>query len=218
VIVMENGYIGHHADEYAKPYTADGEQLYSLALNYHNGAGSWPIGEPGRWRLQGIEVKPWRKDGDHVLVLPQRGIGPVGMAMPREWPQKAVERLRTMTKRPVRLRAHPGNVSAKKPLEDDLEGAWCAMTWGSGAALKAICAGVPVFYEFTRWIGRHSADTLNRGVEAPLRNDELREYMLDRLAWAQWTISEIATGEPIRKLMQLYESWMPGGVGMRLSA
>lgn len=205
VLVVENGYLGHHYNDYAKAYTADGEQLYSLALNNHNGAGQWWTGGRTRWRCQGIELKPWRETGEHVLVLAARGIGPVGVAQPRDWPQRAVERLRVMTKRPVRLRAHPGNKPAKKPLEADLEDAWCAVTWGSGAALKAICAGVPVFYDFTRWIGRHCADTLNRGVETPLRSEELREYMLDRLAWAQHRVSEIATGEPFRRLMEVYE-------------
>src|SRR5687767_5093077 len=68
VVVVENGYIGRSENAYAKPYTTDVQepenQLYALALNYHNGAGRWWIGEPGRWREQGIDIRPWREDGE----------------------------------------------------------------------------------------------------------------------------------------------------------
>lgn len=211
VIVMENGYLGASYDAHGKPSDAAGSPLYSAALNYHNGAGSWPTSEANRWRLQGIEVKPWRADGEHILVLPQRGIGPAGVAMPREWPHRAVQALRKRTKRPVRLRAHPGNAPAVKPLEADLKGCWAAVTWGSGAALKAICAGVPVFCDFPRWIGRQAAASLHDGdLERPVMSDELREVMLDRLAWAQFSIPEIEAGLPFQRMMKLYERWLPG--------
>ena len=32
VIVMENGYLGHHEDEFRKLFAANGEQLYAMAL------------------------------------------------------------------------------------------------------------------------------------------------------------------------------------------
>ena len=50
VIVMENGYLGRREDEYRKLFSANGEQLYAMALDHHNGAGRWYVGEPGRWR------------------------------------------------------------------------------------------------------------------------------------------------------------------------
>ena len=69
VIVMENGYLGHREDEFRKLFSTNGEQLYAMALDHHNGAGRWYVGERGRWREQGIEVKPWRETGEHILVL-----------------------------------------------------------------------------------------------------------------------------------------------------
>lgn len=205
VIVMENGYLGHTEDEYRKVFAANGEQLYAMALWHHNGAGQWWIGEPSRWREQGIEVKPWRADGEHVLVLPQRGIGPPGVAMPAGWTEKAVARLGTLTKRKVRVRAHPGNNATQRPLESDLANAWCVVTWASGGALKALCAGIPVFYDFPKWIGEPAAKLLqDANIEWPRDSDHAREYMLDRLAWAQHTVSDIASGEPFQRLMALY--------------
>ena len=196
VIVMENGYLGHREDEYRKPFAANGEQLYAVALDHHNGAGRWYVGEPGRWREQGIEVKPWRTEGEHILVLPQRGIGPPGVAMPAGWPEKTVARLRTLTERKVVVRPHPGNNATQRPLGRDLEGAWCVVTWASGGGLKALCAGVPVFYGFDRWIGRCLPFDLNdpdlvtgrATLEYPLNGP--REAMLDGLSWAQHSIRD----------------------------
>lgn len=205
VVIAENGYIGHHENAYAKPYTVSGDQLYALALNYHNGAGRWWVRAPGRWREQGIEVQPWRSDGDHIVVLGQRGIGPAGVAMAGDWVQKACQRLQEFTRRPIRVRAHPGNYPATTPLLSDLRGAWAVVTWGSGAALKAICAGIPAFAEFDRWIGMPCAKRGIEHLETPLCHDGARELMLDRLAWSQWTVDEISSGEPFRRLMSLHE-------------
>jgi hypothetical protein len=205
VIIAENGYLGHSYNAHAKASDKDGAPLYALALQHHNGAGKWFIGEPGRWRRQGIQVKPWRKDGKYVLVLPQRGIGPPGIAMPMEWVENVMPRLGTMTKRRVVLRAHPGNEPAARSLDTDLENAWCVVVWGSGAGLKAICAGVPAFTDFDSWIGRGAALTLKGAdLEQPLMDDHARETMLDRVAWAQWSIPEIIKGEPFKRLMEIY--------------
>jgi hypothetical protein len=206
VIVAENGYIGHTADELRKPFTASGEQLYAISLWHHNGAGLWEVGASGRWRDQGIELKPWRKDGDHVLVVPQRGIGPRGIAMPDGWAARTVARLKERTDRRVVLKAHPGNGPTVDPLEKYLDGAWCAVTWGSGAGINAICSGIPVFSDFPKWIGMPAALPLNADLEQPLTDDRARKAMLDRLAWNQWTTSEIASGEPFRRLMVIYHA------------
>lgn len=211
VIVAENGIIGASENEYAKQFATKTQEpeshLYTVALNYHNGGGRWWIGGPGRWREQGIELKPWRTDGTHVLLLGQRGFGHPRVAPPRDWAQSAARRLHAMTSRPVRVRDHPGNEPAQRPLEADLEGCWCVVTWGSGAAIKAICAGVPVFSDWRQWVGAPAASMLSDSVEAPMRCDGCRERMLDRLAWLQHTVAEIATGEPIRRLVRLHKEY-----------
>jgi hypothetical protein len=204
VIVAENGYIGHSSDELRKPFTKAGEQLYALSLWHHNGAGRWYVGEQGRWRTQGIEAKPWRVDGETVLVVPQRGIGPPGVQMPPGWAEKTVARLKVRTARPVVLKQHPGNGPSTDLLAPYLRDAWCAVTWGSGAGIKALCDGIPVFTDFAKWIGAPAAAPLSADLERPLMDDGAREAMLDRLAWAQWTTREIQNGEPFRRLMAIY--------------
>lgn len=204
VIVCENGYVGHHDNENGKPVAANGEALYAMALNRHNGAGAWHVGEPGRAEAQGIATRPWREDGEHILVLAQRGIGLPPVASPRDWTERTERRLKKLTHRPVKVRGHPGNAAARVPLARDLEGAWCAVTWASSAGIRAMAMGYPVYTDFDQWIGRPCAQLLaNIGYELPDLEDS-RQIMLNRIAWAQWTPSEIATGEPFERLMELH--------------
>lgn len=189
VIVAENGYIG----------SKEKGDLFALARTQHNGAGWHYTGDHDRLTSLGVEIKPWRENGRHVLVLPQRSIGPEGVAMPRGWAEDVVSRLKRITDRPIRVRPHPGLNRYSVPLEPDLEDCWAAVTWGSGAGIKAIAAGIPVLHEFERWIGADAARFGIEDIEQPWIGD--RSPMLHRLSWAQWRRSEIEAGEPFKWLL-----------------
>lgn len=193
VIVAENGFVGKDAG---------GHKLYAMCLGHHLGRGTWRVGEADRWTPLGIELKPWRTTGTHILVLAARGIGERGVAQPRSWPTDIAARLAKVTKRPIKVRLHPGiqlrlNDAVMPPL--DLEDCWACVTWGSGAGIKSTIAGVPVFHELDGWIGAGAARFGIEDLEAPFMGDRLP--MLRRMAWAQWSAAEIATGEPIKWLL-----------------
>jgi hypothetical protein len=197
VIVAENGYLGR--DE-------NGAQNYALAVKGHNGSGVWPAGSPERWERLGIEVRPWREKGDHILVCPNRSFGPKGVAMPQDWGRDAITRLRQRTRRPIRLRPHPGNWQVKPPevpLERDLEGAWAVVIWASSAGLHALTAGVPVIAEGPFWVAKSAAFSSLEEVEkmVPAKANAARQAALERVAAAQWTLREIASGEAFRRLL-----------------
>lgn len=192
VIVAENGYIGHDSN---------GHKLYALALNHHNGAGRWYIGEMDRSREQNLKLEPWRNHGDDIVILPQRGIGPDGVAMPKGWSGQVHAKIMQCTNRKVRIRHHPGQNPEVMPLIDDLSDAWAAVTWGSSAALKAIFAGIPVFYCFKRWIGGSAAKYGIEDLSLAYTTD--RAELMQRISWAQWAVDEIALGIPFRYLLEL---------------
>lgn len=190
VIVAENGYLG--VDE-------AGGKLFALALGHHNGAGRWYVGpEPRR----SFELRPWREAGNHIVVLPQRGIGAPGVRMPSAWLEGAKRRLERMTDRPVRIRRHPG--ASKSDPWPDLAGAHCAVTWGSGAAIKAIAYGIPVFHELEKWIGAPAARCGLADLEDCYLGE--REPMFRRLSWAQWSSRELESGEAFACLLNAAES------------
>ncbi len=178
----------------------NGERHFALALHDHNGAGTWPRGGPERWESFGIELKPWRGNGHHIVVREQRGIGSSKMASPPLWHDEATRRLKALTDRPIVFRAHPKSrmyleTAARQPtLEDALRGAHAVVTWASGIAARALVAGVPVFYEAPAIVCAGACARGIESIERPRRPDRLPA--LERLAWAQWSVSEIARGLP----------------------
>lgn len=202
VIVAENGYLGAGGtapkwDVVKGP--GDGH-YYALAMKGHNGQGRWPEGDGSRWDALGIELKPWRERGEHVVVLANRSFGIPGRMMPMDWPTKVVDRLRSLTQRRVVLRSHPGNDEPQRPLQADLANAWAAVVWSSSAGAHALVAGIPVICEAPYWILKGAAGTDLRQIDAPPTPE--RRPHFERLAWAQWTLKEIASGEPFLRLLE----------------
>jgi hypothetical protein len=190
VLVAENGYCGRDAN---------GHQLYALAVHGHNGSGTWRAGGPERWERLGLELKPWRARGEHVLVCPNRHFGMKDLAMPVGWEQETVKRLRQHTKRPVRVRPHPQNSAPAVPLAAELERCHAVVVWASSAGVHALLAGVPVIALSKWWICKAAASPDVSTVEAPPPPE--RRPVFERLAWAQWTVEEIARGEPFAHLL-----------------
>lgn len=186
VLVVENGYLG-------KEWR--GEQSFAIAHNHHNGAGRWPNGGPERWDSWGVNLAPWRKPGGECVILAQRGIGEPGLRAPDGWLNLAVSTTKG------RIRRHPGTNKDGPTLEEDLARASSVATWSSGAAIKALMMGVPVFYGMQSWIGALACHSLGEFKKGPLRRDDMRLAMFRRLAWAQWSMSEVESGEAFRRLL-----------------
>lgn len=155
---------------------------YSLARNFHNTAGRFLVGGNDRWDALGVELAPWRTGGGEVVILAQRSIGTPPVAMPRDWPERA------QAATGGRIRRHPGTKPCT-PLEADLAHAREVVTWGSGAAIKALLMGVPVRSDMPNWIGEQD------------NTDAGRLAMFRRLAYAQWRLDEIASGEAFEWLL-----------------
>jgi hypothetical protein len=104
-----------------------------------------------------------------------------------------------------RVRPHPGRHD-NVPLERDLARARAVVTWGSGAALKALAWGIPAFYALPSWIGAPAARPLAQMDLGPVRDDAKRLAMFERLAWAQADLEEIAAGDAISRLLELHKA------------
>lgn len=200
VVVAENGYLGAGGTSPkfdVHPGGPKGHHYYALAIGGHNGQGSWPDGGPERFAALGVDVAPWRADGGHVLVCPNRPFGYPGRAMPDDWADRTAERLRRETSREVRIRRHPGNDAPARPLSADLDGAWAVVIWTSGAGVHALLAGVPVFCASAWWVCK--AATSTGPIDAPTLPDRLPA--LRRMAWAQWRLDEIQSGAAFASLL-----------------
>jgi hypothetical protein len=173
VIVAENSTWGN---DFA------GGRWYSLGLDFHNVAGKFPIGSNDRWDSLNVELAPFREEGETV-ILPSRSIGPPIHRMPSDF----VQRMRAQYAH-ARVRPHPGTGQAK-PLADDLKKCGRVVTWGSGAAVKALMLGCRVDSYMPNWVGECEST----------ESDRLR--MLRDLAWGQARVNEIESGEAFVRLL-----------------
>jgi hypothetical protein len=188
VLVCENGYL-------TKNWL--GENWIAISFGHHAGAGQWRVGSPARWDSLGVELEPFRYRDGEIVIFEQRGFGEEGIAAPNHWAENAQARYGG------RIRPHPQGFEPATPLAVDLCNASACLTWNSGAALRALMLGVPVWHEFPKWIGAHAAKPLDRfGKEAANRDDAARLAMFRHLAWAMWRLREISTGEPFTWLLQ----------------
>jgi hypothetical protein len=168
VIVVENA-------SWGKSFA--GHDWYHIANNYHNLSGMFPIGGNDRFDSLGVEFDPFREEGETVVLL-QRGMGAKKYAQPRGWGRNF----------DGRIRSHPGRMESI-PLEYDLRKCKKVITWGSGAAIKALMMGIHVESHLPNWIGEQD------------NTEEGRLNMFRRLAWAQWRLDEIRSGECFRWLL-----------------
>lgn len=201
VIVAENPYFGFKGD--------NGEPTgYALALHGHNGSGEWFPGDASRFEAMGVPVAPWQQnDNGHILVCGQRGIGSPRMASPPDWHNQAARKLAGLTKRRIVVRTHPeGPQKPARPLAEDMAGAWAVVIWSSSSGIQALVQGIPVFFDAPHWICEKAAPQgLRLGppdLEKPWRNDVNRMTALREMAWAQWSLDEIARGVPFQHLLQ----------------
>jgi len=178
VIVVENGYLG-------KDWL--GGQWYAMALNHHNGAGRTPYNGPERWDSLGVELPAYREGGAEVVLLPQRGIGEPGVAMPGNWTETAQELFPG-----ARVRKHPGKNETLDVVED-CRNARHVVTHGSGAGIKCLAAGIRCVSTWPRWIGYEGCGLLQ----------DTRLGMFRRLAWAQWTLDEVKNGRAFDALLKI---------------
>jgi hypothetical protein len=134
-----------------------------------------------------------------------------------QWLENTIIEIQQYTKRDILIRAHPRstisdiskkfkNVQYSVPTKiprsyDDYDfnpkTAWAVVNASSGPGVQAAIKGIPVFVENASlaWdVGNHNFST----IEKPEMPD--RTEWINHLAYTEWTISEIAAGEPLKRL------------------
>ena len=195
VLVLERGYIGDRLGKYS-----------SLAWNGLNGRGTFPEypddgGE--RFRACGFNLGAKRNGGEYTLIIGQVATdAAVSGVNIREWYAQAIEIAEAEYGLPVLFRPHPDDVSRglarhNATLADDLSGAAHVVTYSSNAAVDALLAGIDTVAVDAGSMAYGVAGTAI-GAAA---NFDAREEWAYRLAWKQWTLDEIASGEALRGLV-----------------
>jgi len=176
-----------------------------------------PTGAVGgsRWQSFGVKFSERKKaQKGHILVLgqvPGDAQHPmVSLSLAKEWILETIKELRRHSKREIVYRPHPKVLETMRDgpivrpegadrisdpraitLEDDLAGAWAAVTYNSTAGHTALLAGVPVFCS-PNAIYADIANTDFKDLKAPQMGNRGEFYR--RLAYTIWTREEIREG------------------------
>lgn len=158
-------------------------------------------------------LKPWRNDGNHILVLCQR---PKGWNMfgndQDQWLDKTITKIRKYVDRPIRIRMHPGDGTKEKQIEkilkrhgnnveisraanikDDLVNCWCAVGYNSTPNVVAALEGVPVYVEDSKnsWAADIAFTDLSQIANPPMPD---RSEWIHKIANIHWSNEEVQHG------------------------
>lgn len=155
----------------------------------------------------GMTFKPWRKDGKHVIFAGSSAKYHdfYNLGDPTEYADKYIRRLRTRTGRKIIYRPKPSwrdavPVSAAEfsrdgSIYDLLEDAWALVTHGSNACFEAVSMGIPCII-LGDAVAKDISSTDLDMIEKPyLATDKQRRQWFNNLAYQQWNLREMASGE-----------------------
>ena len=172
-----------------------------------------------RVRLLGLQVKPWKYDGEYILIAGQHDKSLQWKDMPSmaTWVHDTITFIRAQTDRPIIFRPHPRcplpaieydfkNVKRQTPKQikntyDDFDmqfdNIWATVSWSSNPGVHSIINGVPAFTGPSS-LAFDVAEQNLRNIENPLYGD--RTQWLNDYAHTEYTIQEISQGMPIKYL------------------
>lgn len=161
----------------------------------------------------GVELRPWRSTGQHILIFCQRPKGWNMFGNDQEaWLDNMIAQIRTNTQRPVLVRMHPGDGTRFKAIEklqkrhsttitisqhanirDSLVNAWCTVGYNSTPNVVAAIEGIPGYVQDPAhsWASDVSFTDLSQ-IENPPTPD--RTAWLNRIANIHWSNQEVREG------------------------
>ena len=174
-----------------------------------------------RSNLLNLEVKPWRTNGEYILIAGQHDKSLQWKNMPRmsNWFLNTYDEIRKHTDRPIIFRPHPRcrlehierglkNVYRQEPRHvtntyDDFDmgfdNVWATISYSSNPGIHSIIEGVPAFVS-THSLAYPVGNDINflHDIEQPLMPD--RTQWLNDYAHTEWTVEEISQGLQLKQL------------------
>ena len=177
--------------------------------------------DSARWHKFDHEIKPWRDNGNEIIILGQhdRSEQWAGMPAMSKWIEQQILEIRKHTDRPIHVRPHPrnqiglnlgkfDNVFLKRPIFDrstiddtdfkkHLSNAFAIVNHSSNPAIESVLNGVPVFVSADSLcyeVGNKDYSTLKN----PIKPD--REKWAHKISYTEWFPDEIKSGLPWSRL------------------
>jgi hypothetical protein len=161
----------------------------------------------------GVDLKPWRTTGNHILILCQRPKGFNMFTDQEVWLDKTVAKIRKHSRRPIMIRMHPGDgtrfkqiekiqkkygnsvtISEHENIRDALINCWCTVGINSTPNVVAAIEGIPGYVEdpSRSWAADVAFNDLAL-VETPPLPD--RSEWIHKIANIHWSNDEVRSGK-----------------------
>lgn len=185
--------------------------------------------DPNRWShissVTGCKLKPWRKNGNHVVILLQKDSGwTLGDRSNLDLLRDTVAAVRNYTDRDILVRIHPSDerkrdvylreadvlgieVSNKSNIVEDLKDAWCTITYNSSPGAVSVIEGVPTFIMDRDWRKSPAAEVGNVGIkniENPVMPE--RQKWIERISMSHFSVQDILDGLLWHRTLQYFEN------------
>ncbi len=154
----------------------------------HNGVGNYP---DDRLKKLNLDIIDQKKSGDFIIISEPSAIMKKVYNVP-QWTEDTIKLVKKYTDRKVIIH----NKFSKQPLDFLLKNAWAFISLQSTAGFKAMQKGVPAFFtdHFLKNIGEI------KDIENPIINYNI----FNNLAYGQWTLNEIESGEAWENIVKSY--------------
>lgn len=192
---------------------------YSLNSVYPNdGVYFFQDLDVGKWQTysawHGVSLKPWRTNGNHILIFCQRPKGWNMFGNDQEaWLDDVIGKIRQHSSRPVMVRMHPGDGSRFKAIDklrkkygnnvaisehanirDALDNCWCTVGYNSTPNVVAAIEGVPGYIQdpVHSWAADVAFNDISL-IETPPMPD--RNAWINKIANIHWSNQEVRSGK-----------------------
>ena len=164
-------------------------------------------------------LKPWRTDGEFILIAGQHEKSEQWRNQPRmsQWVMDTIENIQAHTDRPILFRPHPRcrleaiehqykNVFRQEPKQvkgtyDDFDmqfkDIYCTVSWTSNPGIHSVIEGIPAYTSHSSLAWDVSIKSLTNINNPPLLD---RTQWLNDYAWTEFTVEEISQGLPFKRI------------------
>lgn len=174
-----------------------------------------------RSRKLGVFLKEWKNTGENILICGQHTRSEQWRTMPAPeiWLQNTVNEIKKFTDRKIVFRPHPrdyawcqnlGKIEAEIRIPQKIAGtyddfdhhtdfarAWCVINFTGNSGILSAIDGIPVFSSPSSLAYPVSTKDFEK-IEDPYKPD--RTLWLENICHTEWTIEEIASGEPMSRI------------------
>ncbi len=180
---MDHGYFKQSNRDFKDNKTKinDLDGYFRVVYNnyWHDGSGNKPKDRLNKLNLSFVDCK---KSGEYI-ILSEPTEEAIKFYNLKNWTKNTINEIKKYSDREIRLHSRNSNVA----LVELLDNAWAFVSDHSSAGFMAMQAGVPAYFT-NRTLG-------NIGKIENIEEHKINYSVFNNLAYEQWTIDEIKSGE-----------------------